>query len=219
MKMNPERGTETGAPTLEGLLYVEVECPPELEAEFHAWYNLEHIPERLRIPGFVSGNRYAAVEGRPRWLAAYRLASPAALESSEYRQWMGPLQTPWTKRMVSSTAVRRSVFRQVHGVGQGKGTSGANGLLAVRYAPAGAENQRLHDWHDQVFACDLARLTGVVEASRYEDTETSEQLALYHLADPWVPQQEAFARVWTAGWERKRDSLTGWQRTLYVRIL
>ena len=41
----------------------QVECLAEPEIEFRAWYKLEHIPERLRIAGFLTGRRYATVEG------------------------------------------------------------------------------------------------------------------------------------------------------------
>ena len=219
MGKSPESGAGRPERSAEGLLYVEVECPAELETEFHAWYNLEHIPERLGIPGFASGMRYAALEGGPRWLAAYWLDSPGVLESAEYRKWAGPLQTPWTRRMVSSTQVRRSVFRCAHRLTPGDATA-ATGLLAVRYTPAAPENQRLHEWHDGVFSRDLTQLTGVLEAGRYQDTEqTPEQLALYHLRDPWIIQEPKFARLWAAGWEQKRESLARYKRTLYIRIL
>ena len=218
MEKNPtcrEPGVEQA---VEGLLYVEAECPPEMEVEFHAWYNLEHIPERLRIPGFVTGNRYAALEGGPRWLASYRLQSPAVLESPDYLQWMGPLQTAWTKRILSSTRVRRSVFRSMHRVGQGDLTEG-RGLLAIRYACVAPERERLHAWHDQVFCGELTRITGLVQVDRYEDLETSEHLVLYLLEDPWLTQQQQFASAWTAGWEEHRSPLTNWKRMLYIRIL
>lgn len=218
METHREGGGRAVEATVEGLLYVEVECLPELETEFHAWYNLEHVPERLRIPGFRNACRYAAVEGRPRWLATYGLDNPAVLGSRVYRQWMGPLQTPWTARMVSSTRVRRSVFRSAGRVGKGD-ASDARGLLAIRYASAAPESQRLHNWHDLVFARDLTGGTGVVRADRYEDVETAEHLVLYHLDDAWVTQQQWFAKVWVAGWEGQRDSLADWKRTLYVRIL
>lgn len=212
-------GSESGVEgAAEGLLYVEVDCPPELEGEFHAWYNLEHVPERLGIPGFVSGNRYAALEGSARWLAAYRLESPAALESPEYRQWMGPRMTPWTKRMVSSTRVRRSVLRWMHGAGEGNRGS-ASGLLAIRYACGTVESHGLHDWHDRLFCGELTQIAGVLRAERYADTETSEHLVLYHLENPWISQGQRFASVWSAGWEPQRTGLTGWKRTLYIRIL
>jgi hypothetical protein len=218
MLTSKESEDGSGAQRAEGLLYVEVDCPSELEGEFHAWYNLEHVPERLKIPGFLGGHRYAALEGGPRWLAAYWLKSPAVIESREYRQWMGPLMTPWTKRMIASTRVRRSVFRSVRGDAMrdvGRGT----GLVAIRYACAPSESGRLHGWHDDVFSPELSRIPGVVLADRYEDIETSEHLVLYRLADPWVTQEGQFARTWTAGWERQRETLASWKRTLYVRIL
>ena len=218
METHRESGGRAVETTAEGLLYVEVECPPELETEFHAWYNLEHVPERLRIPGFRNSCRYAAVEGGPRWLAVYRLDNPAVLESPVYRQWMGSLQTPWTKRMVSSTRVRRSVFRSARRVGEGD-VAAARGLLAIRYAAEVPESQRLRDWHDRVFCGELARIADVIRTDRYEDTETSEHLVLHHLTDPWVTQQQRFASVWAAGWDRQRGGLTSWKRTLYMRIL
>ena len=201
----------------EGLLYVEVDCPRELETEFHAWYNLEHIPERLRIPGFVTGHRYTALEGGARWLAVYRLENPAVLDSPEYRRWMGPSQTPWTQRMVTSTRVRRSVFRRALRVGEGD-CAGASGLLAIRYACGPSESERLHAWHDHRFCGELPRIAGVLGAERYEDTETSAHLVLYHLSDPWLTQQPQFTRAWVTGWERQRSGLADWNRTLYLRI-
>jgi hypothetical protein len=99
------------------------------------------------------------------------------------------------------------------------GESQTAGLLAIRYTAAVRGSERLYSWHDGVFLPDLARVPGFVRADRYEDVETAEHLALYHLADPWVVQGGQFARAWTAGWERQRDGLAGWKRTLYVRIL
>ena len=34
-------------------------CP---EDEFHDWYDLEHIPERLRIQGFVNAERWISLD-------------------------------------------------------------------------------------------------------------------------------------------------------------
>ena len=38
----------------DGLLMVYCEVPAKHEEEFNAWYNEEHIPERLSIPGVLS---------------------------------------------------------------------------------------------------------------------------------------------------------------------
>ena len=34
-------------------------CP---EDEFHDWYDLEHVPERLRIPGFLNAERWLDIK-------------------------------------------------------------------------------------------------------------------------------------------------------------
>jgi hypothetical protein len=45
-----------------GLLMVYVDVPAPLEDEFNRWYNEEHIPERLAIPGVLNAARYVAVK-------------------------------------------------------------------------------------------------------------------------------------------------------------
>ena len=204
----------------EGLLYVEADCPPELEGEFHAWYNLEHVPERLRIPGFVSGRRYAALEGGPRWLAAYELTSLAVLESAEYRQWLGgPLQTQWTTRMIAVTRVHRGLFRLADRREAKVKAPESRGLLAVRYATSADERRALSRWHDREFSRKLLALPGVTGVARYDGAEGDEGLALYELEQPWLTQSPAFTKIWTAGWEARRAVLPSYRRTLYSRIL
>ena len=208
--------------TPQGLLYVEVDCPPELEAELHAWYNTEHIPERMRIPGFVSARRYVALEGLPRWLAAYEIDSVAVMESPEYTQWLGPLQTAWTRRMVSSTRVCRSIFRlgrRVDSPVKSTQAASAMSLLAVRFELLSAEREQFSLWHDDEFCKELLRVPGVKRASRYDSVEGEGQLILYEMENPWVVQQPDFARVWTVGWENRRGSLPEYRRVLYINIL
>jgi len=38
------------------------EVPREIETEWNRWYDCEHIPKRLKIPGFISARRYKSVE-------------------------------------------------------------------------------------------------------------------------------------------------------------
>lgn len=80
-----------------GLLLVMMECDPAYEEEFNRWYSEEHYPERMSCPGFVSGKRFVAVEGEPKYLAIYELESPEVLESEGYRKIAGP--SPWTQEL------------------------------------------------------------------------------------------------------------------------
>jgi hypothetical protein len=68
----------------EGILFSQMQPPSELTEEFHRWYETDHIPARMVLPGFVSARRYAAVEGTPKYLAAYFLDDLAALKTPEY---------------------------------------------------------------------------------------------------------------------------------------
>lgn len=80
-----------------GLLLVMIDVDPEHEEEFNRWYNEEHLPERLSCPGFLSGRRFVALEGGPKYLALYDLENPEVLQSESYQKIFGPSE--WTKRI------------------------------------------------------------------------------------------------------------------------
>ena len=65
-----------------GLLMVWADIDPEFEAEYNRWYDEEHFPLLLSVPGFLSGGRYQAVKGSPKYLAMYELESIDVLRSA-----------------------------------------------------------------------------------------------------------------------------------------
>ena len=65
-----------------GLLMVWTDIDPEFEAEFNRWYDEEHIPRLLEIPGFLSAGRYVAIKGAPKYLAMYELEDHNVLRSA-----------------------------------------------------------------------------------------------------------------------------------------
>lgn len=67
-----------------GILFSEMTPPPGHEAEFNAWYDDEHIPVRMKAPGFVSAQRYRAQEGDG-YLAVYEVDRLAAFDTPEYK--------------------------------------------------------------------------------------------------------------------------------------
>ena len=72
-----------------GLLFSQMQPPAGWEDDFHDWYETEHIPQRMAIPGFHSAVRYELTghEGGPaaaRWLACYFVDDMAALETPAY---------------------------------------------------------------------------------------------------------------------------------------
>ena len=49
-----------------GLLFASFDTSPAQEDEFNDWYDLEHVPERLRVPGFLNGQRWIG-EDNPKY--------------------------------------------------------------------------------------------------------------------------------------------------------
>jgi hypothetical protein len=92
--------------THRGLLLTMTEPPPEMEEEFNAWYDDEHMAERLSIPGFRSARRWVADvrPGEGKYLATYELDSPDVLKSREYLSFFDR-PTPWTKRCLAKCVV------------------------------------------------------------------------------------------------------------------
>ena len=113
-----------------GLLLTLTEPPPAMEEEFNAWYDGEHLAERLAIPGFRSAQRWVAdvPPGAGKYLATYELVSLAVLSSAAYlRRFENP--TPWSKRCLGKTLVfRRWACEQVE-PGRADPHADARGLL------------------------------------------------------------------------------------------
>lgn len=87
-----------------GLLLTITEPPPHMEEEFNAWYDDEHMGERLAIPGFRSARRWVAAGLKPgegKYLATYELDSPGVLASAAYLARFNN-QSPWSKRCLAA---------------------------------------------------------------------------------------------------------------------
>ena len=77
-----------------------MEPPPDAEAEFHDWYDFEHMPSRAAVPGFLTANRIVCVEGWPRYAAMYDLENLEVLNTPAYQAITGKNVSPWSRRMV-----------------------------------------------------------------------------------------------------------------------
>jgi hypothetical protein len=142
-----------------GLLLTLTEPPPPMEEEFNAWYDDEHLPERLAIPGFRSARRW--VSGRS-YLATYELDSAAVLQSAAYLARYQN-QTPWSKRCLGKLVVfKRWACGQID-PGDADPHPGAKALL---------------------FSTEPLQLPkGVLQTRRFA-ADSGEQIALYELEKP-----------------------------------
>jgi len=92
--------------TRRGLLLTLTEPPAAMEEEFNAWYDTEHLPERLSIAGFRSARRWVAdvAPGQGKYLATYELESVAVLDSPAYLSFYQK-PTPWSRRCLGKAVV------------------------------------------------------------------------------------------------------------------
>ena len=54
------------------LVYTDL-ADDRYEEEFNAWYDTEHLPQLLTLPGMLDAARYVAVKGGPKYLAVYEV--------------------------------------------------------------------------------------------------------------------------------------------------
>src|SRR3954453_3288305 len=69
-----------------GLLLVGMTPGPEVETEFNAWYDTEHVPALARVPGVLCARSYRTSEGSTRYVALYHLTSPLVVDTPEWKQ-------------------------------------------------------------------------------------------------------------------------------------
>jgi hypothetical protein len=79
-----------------GQLAVGLVPDPAHEEEYNAWYDEEHIPYLMKVPGVLRARRFRALEGEPRYLALYDLSTPEIRRSEAFER---AIDTPWSARM------------------------------------------------------------------------------------------------------------------------
>jgi len=193
-----------------GLLLTITEPPPQHEAEFNAWYDTEHIVERVSIPGFLSARRWVAdvKPGEGKYLATYELVSPDVLESAVYRLRLA-MPTAWTQRSLGSTVVfRRWACEQIN-PGEALPSMMAHAqFVAIGDAPPEYEDE-FNRWYDDEHLPLLSQVPGVLRARRFFDPNGKPRyVALYDLADENVPQHPDWQAALRTDWSRKIGKLT-----------
>lgn len=99
---------------LPGILAIFNDCRAGREAEFEAWFQGEHLLERLAVPGFLFGRRHRAISGTAGYFNYYLVETPDVLTSKPYLERLDH-PTPMTRTIMSEVFVNmnRTVCRRV----------------------------------------------------------------------------------------------------------
>ncbi|KWA00220.1 DUF4286 family protein [Burkholderia territorii] len=106
-----------------GQLCVWTDIDPAHEADFNAWYDREHMQERVAIPGFTHARRFRATDGGPRkYLALYVTHTLDVFRGDAYRRAFTQ-QTAWSlANFERMTGTQRRVGELTIEAGDGEGT-------------------------------------------------------------------------------------------------
>lgn len=121
-----------------GILAIWNDCDPAGEQHFDRWYQREHLPERVGVPGFRFGRRYEAVWGDRRFFAYYEVDDVAVLSSPAYLARLDQ-PTPWTIQAMGSF---RNMCRTVCQLACSAGTMVGSHALTLRLDGAAASSPR-----------------------------------------------------------------------------
>ena len=98
------------------ILVVMMDVEEGHEAEFHRWYNEEHLPERMEIPGYVSARRFRLEEGNGvlKYLCIWEMDNASPLESEVYK--MQRARPSWIRAEANKyiTQRTRGLYKQIY---------------------------------------------------------------------------------------------------------
>jgi hypothetical protein len=183
-----------------GLLAVWMDIPQPVEEEFNRWYNEEHIPERVGIPGFLNGRRYLSLSGTPKYLALYATVDAQVLQSETYLNVLAN-PTPWTQKI--SPQFQNSL-RNEYELLLSLGTPPAEAapyVLTVRLDIDPEHDAEFNDWYNTDHLPALERVPGVYAAHRYRATAGNPRyLAVYELANQDLLKGDTWKKAVESPW-------------------
>jgi hypothetical protein len=174
----------------DGLLFAYTDPGPVPLAEFNDWYDTEHGPARLTVPGISAGYRYRATDGQaPPWLALYFMTA-GATDSPGYRA-LGPSASAREKSVLSRLAtLDRRVYEQVSSddapgdSAAGPGASSAPTVMVVSISVPPALEDDMAAWYTEEHIPMLLAVPGWQQIRRYRLTSGTAPawLSLHELA-------------------------------------
>jgi hypothetical protein len=205
-------------PTTEAqaLLFVFMD-PPEDEAAFHEWYNDEHAPNRLTVPGILNGRRYQAVEGgSPRYLAYYDMANEDVLKSAEYKRLVDERSDRERAVMATIPHMDRRVLRLTDG--SPAWTDDAPYVMSVAMDPPADVVDDFHAWYREEHMPLLLKVPGWRRIRRFEQIEGTGPrfLALHELESLAVFETEEYRAATNTPWrDRIIPAISRRERNLF----
>ncbi|HUQ73123.1 MAG TPA: hypothetical protein VM183_00250 [Burkholderiales bacterium] len=105
---------------------------PDVRAQWEHWHTVEHMPERLGIPGFLRGTRCVGLADPGAYFVLYEAAALATVTTGKYLERLNN-PTPWSREMMPH---HRNMVRSLCLVRESYGTGLAHAMATVRFSGA-----------------------------------------------------------------------------------
>ena len=204
--------------TSAALLLVFMDPPADDVASWNAWYDDEHVPNRLAVPGIRSGRRYSAVEDDgPRYLATYDLESLDTLQTPEYKR-LAERSEREKAQIARTPMVDRRIYRSVLAADELAETPPYQ--LTVSMEPAAGAEEDFVAWYREEHISMLLDVPGWRRVRVFEqvDGKGPRFMALHELDSPAVFDEAAYRHATSTPWrDRVVNSVTRRERFLFKR--
>src|SRR6266568_7081144 len=191
--------------------------PPDDEVAFNAWYDEEHVPLRLGVPGFVTARRYkAASEEGPRYLALYDLGSVDVLQRPPYSRLADEASQRERDMLARIPMTWRRVFELV--LDGEEWTSEPPFQLTVGITPCAGGDEDFVAWYREEHIDLLLHVPGWRRARLFRqlDGDGPAFMAVHELESPAVFDHSKYEKSISTPWrERIRSSVSRYERNLF----
>jgi hypothetical protein len=189
---------------VKGLLLAVLNFKSAAEDEFNDWYDSEHLPERERVPGFLTAQRWIGVHDTKISVATYDLETVGVLAGPAYQAIGGTNLSPWSKRITAQCQRPLRFEGEQILPGNQLAPAGSGGLLlnAMNVNPEVEDD--FNQWYDTEHVPALAAVEGVLCARRFRATQSPlTYVALYHVVSPEVVSSAAWKKAAQSPWTER----------------
>jgi hypothetical protein len=181
---------------------------PEREVEFNAWYDTEHLPEIVALPGFLSARRYVCEGAVPKYLAWYDAVDETVEPGPHLKQYLADSAASSQCITAHLQHRERMNFRLMRDVGE-KPQRDTPWLYIVHTDIPDHIVDEYNEWYDAEHLPRLVTVPGVLRARRYNRVSGAgpQYLTAYEITAPEVWESPAAHQARKTPWTEKMRSL------------
>jgi hypothetical protein len=186
------------------MVAVYADVPGAIEDEYNRWYDTHHIPERLKVPGFLGAVRYQAYFGEPKYLTVYELAHAGVFKDPLLVK-LSNEPSEWDRRMAPQVqVVSTTIYNRIFELKEPPAEH-ASRAITVRFDPPAEMEPEFNDWYNSHHLPSLLAVPGMYCGRRYQKRwgDGSNYLAFYEYDDESIQTTDAWKSASYTDWTQK----------------